>query len=331
MTKSVTEGPGTDVTESPEHRLGAEGAEGRLRPARAGAGVPVLPAGLVLLAGAVVTALYRERTRRRMAEAQAGALLATLTRLNRRAVVEQLSASLTHQLGQPLAAILRNAEAARILMASTPSSDPRIKEIIDEIHRGDLRAIQIIGSMRTLLKDRDVQRAAVDINQLAQETVKLVAADADQRRVEVDLQTSGDPLIVAGDRVPLEQVLLNLIMNSLEALSAANTPVKRLAVRTSGDNGRVMVSVSDTGSGIPETLVGRVFEPFFTTKPDGMGVGLSIARSIIEAHHGGITAEHNPHGGAVLRFWLPRLQGEAEAAHGHGVDSVIPEGRRPPG
>jgi signal transduction histidine kinase len=160
---------------------------------------------------------------------------------------------------------------------------------------------------------------------------KAVTREATQKGIEVDLRTSGDPLTVAGDRVHLEQVLLNLMINSIEALSSAESPARRLAVRTSGDNGCVTVSVSDTGPGIPHALLERVFDPFFTTKPEGMGIGLSISRSIIEAHEGGISAENDPQGGAAMRFWLPRCQGEAEAGHGHGANSITTEGRRSSG
>ena len=332
MTNSPNEAAGAAVTASPGRRFGAEPGVRRARPAGGhGFGVLIMAAGASLLLGVLVRALRHERHRRRLAEADARELLDTLTHLNRRAVVEQLSASLTHQLGQPLAAILRNAEAARLLMASTPAIDPQIQEIIEEIHRSDIRASEIIRSMRTLLKKKDIERAVVDMNQLTQEMASLVAGEATQKGIQVDLHTSGDPLTVAGDRVHLEQVLLNLMINSIEALSSAESPTRRLAVRTSGDNGCVTVSVSDTGPGIPHALLGRVFDPFFTTKPEGMGIGLSISRSIIEAHEGGISAENDPQGGAAMRFWLPRCQGEAEAGHGHGVDSVTTEGRRSSG
>jgi C4-dicarboxylate-specific signal transduction histidine kinase len=332
MTNSPIDAADTAVTASPRRRFWTRPVPRRSRPPRDHRfGVAIMTAGLSLLLGVLVRQLSHERRRRRLAEADARDLLETLTHLNRRAVVDQLSASLTHQLGQPLAAILRNAEAGRILMASTPGMDPRIQEIIEEIHRSDIRASEIIRSMRSLLKKRDIDRAVVDMNQLTQEMASLVAGEATQKGIEVDLRTSGHPLTVAGDRVHLEQVLLNLMINSIEALSSADASIRRLAVRTSGDNGCVTVSVSDTGPGIPHALLARIFDPFFTTKPEGMGIGLSISRSIIEAHDGGISAENDPQGGAAMRFWLPRCQGEAEAGHGHGADSVITEGRRSSG
>ena len=287
MTIRPIEAAGTAVvTASPTRRIAEPGLR-RFRPARVnGLGVVCLAAGVSLLVGALVRELRHERHRRRLAEADARDHLGALTHLNRRIVVEQLSASLTHQLGQPLAAILRNAEAARILMGSGPVTDPRIQEIIDDIHRSDMRASEIIRSMRTLLKKKEIERAAVDMNRLAHEMTSLVIGEAVQKGIEVDLQTSDVPLLVVGDRVHLEQVLLNLIINSIEALSASEATTRRLAVRTSGENGCVTVSVSDTGPGIPQALLGRIFDPFFTTKPEGMGVGLSISRSIVEAHDG---------------------------------------------
>jgi C4-dicarboxylate-specific signal transduction histidine kinase len=290
-----------------------------------------MAAGVSFLVSVLVRELRHERQRRRLAEADACDHLGTLTHLNRRMVVEQLSASLTHQLGQPLTAILRNAEAARILMAAGPATDPRIQEIIDDIYRSDLRASDIINSMRTLLKKRDIARAAVDMNRLVHDTTSLVIGEAVQNGIQVDLETSEVPLLVVGDRVHLEQVLLNLVINSIEALSSATISTRRVAIRTSGENGCVTVSVSDTGPGIPQALLGRIFDPFFTTKADGMGVGLSISRSIVEAHAGGISAENDPQGGAAMRFWLPRCEGEAEAGHGYGSGSITTEGRRSSG
>ena len=296
-----------------------------------GLGVVCMAAGVSFLVSVLVRELRQERQRRRLAEADARGHLGTLTHLNRRMVVEQLSASLTHQLGQPLTAILRNAEAARILMASGPATDPRIQEIIDDIYRSDLRASDIITSMRTLLKKKDIDRAAVDMNRLAHDTTSLVIAEAVQNGIQVDLETADAPLLVVGDRVHLEQVLLNLIINSIEALSSTASSRRRVAIRTSGENGCVTVSVSDTGPGIPQALLGRIFDPFFTTKAEGMGVGLSISRSIVEAHNGGISAENDPEGGAAMRFWLPRCEGEAEAGHGYGSDAITTEGRRSSG
>lgn len=332
MTIRPIEAAGTAVvTASPTRRIAEPGLR-RFRPARVnGLSVVCLAAGVSLLVGALVRELRRERHRRRLAEADARDHLGALTHLNRRIVVEQLSASLTHQLGQPLAAILRNAEAARILMGSGTVTDPRIQEIIDDIHRSDMRASEIIRSMRTLLKKKEIERAAVDMNRLAHEMTSLVIGEAVQKGIEVDLQTSDVPLLVVGDRVHLEQVLLNLIINSIEALSTSEATTRRLAVRTSGENGCVTVSVSDTGPGIPQALLGRVFDPFFTTKPEGMGVGLSISRSIVEAHDGGISAENTAQGGAAMRFWLPRCEGETEAVHGYGSDSITTEGRRSSG
>ena len=333
MTISPIEAAGAaDTTASRTRSIGPDPGLLRSRPARSrGLGVAIMAAGGSLLLCALVRELRHERQLRRVAEADARENLGALTHLNRRIVVEQLSASLTHQLGQPLAAILRNAEAARILMSSGPVTDPRIQEIIDDIHRSDMRASEIIRSMRTLLKKKEIERGVVDMNRLAHEMTSLVTGEAVQKGIQLDLQTPDAPLIVTGDRVHLEQVLLNLIVNSIEALSSPEATTRRLAIRTSGENGCVRVSVSDTGPGIPHALLGRIFDPFFTTKPEGMGVGLSISRSIIEAHDGGISAENAPQGGAAMRFWLPRCESETEAVHGYGSDSITTEGRRSSG
>jgi signal transduction histidine kinase len=258
-----------------------------------------------MAAGALGVAWMRERRRRMHAEADARGHLTALSHLDRRAMVGELSASLAHELGQPLAAILRNAEAAKLLLASSDGQDPRIEEIIDDIHESDRRAVEIIRRMRDLLKRREIEQQAVDLNRVAHESAALVRPAAAHRGVRLAFEPWPSELMVIGDRVFLEQVLLNLLLNSVEALTSASEADRRVMVRSAQDNGYAVLSVSDTGPGIPHASLGRVFEPFFTTKADGMGIGLSISRSIVEAHDGRIAADNNPEGGATVRVWLP--------------------------
>jgi signal transduction histidine kinase len=258
-----------------------------------------------MFAGALGAAWMRERRRRLRAEAESRGHLAALSHLDRHAMVGELSASLAHELGQPLAAILRNTEAARLLLASSPARDPRIDEIVDDIHRSDRRALEIIRRMRDLLKRREIERQTVDLNRVAHESAALVRPAAARRGVRLALEPWPSELMVTGDRVFLEQVLLNLLMNSVEALTAAPAAGRRVVVRSAHDHGYAVLSVSDTGPGIPHASLGRVFEPFFTTKADGMGIGLSISRSIVEAHDGRIAADNNPDGGVTVQVWLP--------------------------
>jgi C4-dicarboxylate-specific signal transduction histidine kinase len=260
---------------------------------------------------ALAVALVRERRRRMRAETEARGHLEALSHLDRHAVLGELTASLAHELGQPLAAILRNAEAARLLLAASPARDPQIEDIVEDIHKSDRRAVEIIRRMRDLLKRREIEQQAVDLNRVAHESVALVRPAAARGGVRLAIEPWPSELMVTGDRVFLEQVLLNLLLNSVEALSSVQPADRRVVVRSVRDNGYAVVSVSDSGPGIPHGALGRVFEPFFTTKSEGMGIGLSVSRSIVEAHDGRIAADNNPEGGATVRVWLPCRAHEA--------------------
>jgi C4-dicarboxylate-specific signal transduction histidine kinase len=261
-----------------------------------------------LLLCVVVTGLWLEHRRRRHSELAAKHHLAALAHVDRRIVLGELAASLAHQLSQPLAAILRNADAAKMLLASNPHADWRIEEIIDDIRNSDKRAGEIIRRLRSLLKQKELEREPVDLNAVARDTVDLVAPDVARKGVRLDFHASGALPMVMGDRVHLEQVLLNLVINAMDAIDGSGIDRRVVKVATAVEKDRVAVSVTDNGPGIPSSSLSEVFEPFFTTKSDGMGIGLSIARSIVEAHEGRITAENNSNGGATVRFSLPALQ-----------------------
>jgi signal transduction histidine kinase len=265
----------------------------------------MITAGPPVAAAALGVAWARERQRRARAEADARGHLEALSHLDRQAVLGELTAALTHELGQPLAAILRNAEAARMLLASATDKDPRIEAIVNDIHQSNRRAVEIIRRMRDLLKRREIEQGAVDINRVAGDSADLVRSAAARKGVRVAFEQWPSELMVTGDHIFLEQVMLNLLLNSLEALSAPALADRRVLVRSARDNGYAVLSVSDTGPGIPQATLSRVFEPFFTTKSQGMGIGLSISRSIVEAHDGRIAAANNPDGGATVRVWLP--------------------------
>jgi C4-dicarboxylate-specific signal transduction histidine kinase len=228
-----------------------------------------------------------------------------LARAARVSALGELSASIAHELGQPLTAILGNAQAGLNLLAQDSPPLAELKEILADIVNDDERAGDIIRRMNVFLRKRELETEVVDVNELVRETVRLVSSDAAARQVQVgtDLLTGLPP--VRADRVHLQQVLLNLVLNGMEAVSAVPPQNRRLLVRTAADGGELQVAVIDTGRGIPVDLLSDIFEPFQTTKPDGMGIGLSIARSIIDAHGGRITAENGPVGGAIVRFALP--------------------------
>ena len=162
--------------------------------------------------------------------------------------------------------------------------------------------------MRDLLQKHEFESRLLNVNELARETVALVSSDATARDVRIDTELVQPPPHVMGDKVRLQQVLLNLLLNGLDALSTMPVNRRQLCIRTASRNGQVDIEVSDTGAGISDEALARILEPFFSTKAHGMGVGLSIAHGIIDAHGGRMVAENNREGGATIRCTVPRVE-----------------------
>jgi signal transduction histidine kinase len=261
----------------------------------------------VFLAQALtITGLLAQRKQRRRAEAEMLNQRTELAHVSRVSTMGQLASSLAHELNQPLGAILRNAEAAEIFLAKEKPDLEEIRAILVDIRKDDQRAGNVIDRMRSLLKRRSVELKPLDLGELLRETVALAESDARLRQVNITLQVPAKPPVVCGDRVHLQQVLLNLILNGMDAMAGVEEEERLLTVRAelAGD-GNVQVSLSDCGTGIPPDKLGRLFEPFFTTKPNGMGMGLAISQTIIAAHGGKIWGVNNATRGAVFKFTLP--------------------------
>jgi signal transduction histidine kinase len=265
--------------------------------------------GLTVVQSLLIAGLVFEHRRRRRAEVESRRHLAAMAHLDRRAAMGELATSLAHELNQPLNAILQNAGVAQMMLAATtvPPALGEMAEILGDIRNDDIRASETIRRMRQLLQKRELEAQPVDLNDVAQETVAIVRPDARSREIELhlDLGTALPP--VAGDRVHLQQVVLNLLMNALDAVSAMPADRRRVQVVTSDEGGEVRLAVLDAGTGIAPDGLSKIFEPFFTTKRSGagMGMGLAIARSIVEAHAGRMGAENNTGGGATVWFRLP--------------------------
>jgi C4-dicarboxylate-specific signal transduction histidine kinase len=267
--------------------------------------------------------LLFEHRRRSRAEIDARRYLATMAHMDRRAAMGELATSLAHELNQPLAAILRNAEAAKMQLASGTPPIQELQEIVEDIRKDDKRAGELIRRMRTLLQRRDLDAQTVDLDVLVQETADLLGPEATAKGVHIDIECGAGSHLVNGDRVHLQQVLLNLVLNGIDAMAGVPPERRRLTIRTARLAGEIEVAVSDTGCGISGDALARIFEPFFTTKGEGegMGMGLSISRSIVEAHDGRILAENNRDRGATVRFFLPVKAVERDTAHAAPIHS----------
>ncbi len=225
--------------------------------------------------------------------------------LSRVAMLGELSGSLAHELNQPLTAILSNAQAAQRFLAQSPPRVDKLAEILTDIVKSDHRAGAVIQRLRSLLKKEEAQRHPLDINEIVEESMRLMRSDLLSRQVEVDTDLADALPAVSGDLNQLQQVLLNFVINGCDAMDGKEAD-RRLMVRTQAtSNGNVEVSVADRGAGIPAASLERIFEPFVTTKVTGMGLGLAICRSIVEAHGGRLWATNNADCGATLHCELP--------------------------
>ena len=235
-------------------------------------------------------------------EAQAG--FARVTRLT---TMGELVGAIAHEVNQPIAAIVTNGNfCLRLLASGAPNSD-KLREAISEIVNDGTRASAVISRIRALLQKGAPKRVAVDINQIIQEVAILLGNELARNHVSLSVDLGSDLPRVGGDGVLLQQVLINLIMNGIEAMSSMRG-LRELAIKSSWDHDEVSIHVKDSGSGFDPQQAEHIFEPFFTTKPEGIGMGLSISRSIVESHGGRLWAESDPTG-ALFQFTLPAYSG----------------------
>ena len=278
----------------------------------------------------LVTSEARRRASEQSLELAAARQRSELAHLSRVAVLGELSASLAHELNQPLAAILSNAEAAQRFLDGDSVDLEQLREIVGDIVEDDKRAGEVIRRLRAMLRKEELAHVPLDVNEVACDVLQIMNSDFINRGVQVQKRLA--PLLppVAGDRVQLQQVLLNLLMNGCDAVSPLPRP-RRLVVSTRpAAGGEVEIAVSDSGPGIAVADLERVFQPFVTTKEQGTGLGLAVCRTIVAAHGGRIWASNNDQGGATITIALPAVDSPPPTSGPPTAGPTSPKVRRRP-
>ena len=261
---------------------------------------------IVLLQAAMITWLLFERRRRHIAQLESRRHLLEVIHLNRTATAGALSASVAHELNQPLGAILSNTEAAETLLTMNPPDIGQLKDILADVRRDDQRASDIIRHLRGLLKKGEIELQRFDLRDAIGDAIHILEPEAMKRGVVLSEGQGQETCTVRADQVHLQQVLLNLATNGMDAMSDCAPGRRRLEFRAALRGvSEVEVSVTDTGTGIPKDKLNAIFDTFYTTKQQGTGLGLSIARTLVETYGGRIWAENRTDGGAIFRFTLP--------------------------
>jgi len=244
-------------------------------------------------------------TERRHAEAQLQNLRRDLAHISRVSALGQFSSAIAHELRQPLAAILRNAEATERFLYQTPPDLAELRSILGDIREDGQRAASVLERIRSLSQRRELESETLALPEILGQVTKLLQTEVQARYATLRVELAHELPQISGDRIQLQQVILNLLLNALDAVSEQPHDRRQVVVRSSGKGtGLVEVAISDSGVGIAPTQMPRLFEPFYTTKSSGTGMGLAISRSIVELHGGQLAAENNPEGGATFRFTL---------------------------
>lgn len=252
-----------------------------------------------------ISGIFTDVTARKTAEGEADLQRREISHLMRVSVMGELSGAIAHELNQPLTAILANAQTARLLIKAKSPDLGMVSEVLDDIVQEDNRASDVIYRLRGLLRNGERKSDPVDLNDLVESTVRLLRSEAIARRITAAVDLADDLPQTSGDSVQLQQVLLNLTMNAMEAMSSAPPAQRRITISTRHNgNGKVEVVVTDHGRGLTSNEQDHLFQPFFTTKTHGLGLGLSICSMIVKSHGGRLSVDNNPHGGATAILTL---------------------------
>jgi signal transduction histidine kinase len=261
---------------------------------------------VLVLQSLLIARLLNERRARQRAEIESRRNLALAADANRRETISALTTSIGHELAQPLTAIMQNTEALRMLITANREPTDETGEIVADIQAEATLATQIIGRHRAMLRSRQLEKKPIDLHSVIGESLALVAHDMRAREIKATLELSSTPCVIDGDQVLRGQVLVNLVRNAMDALAETPPARRHITVRSAVRAADVEVSVCDTGTGLPADIMGKLFTPFVTTKANGLGIGLTIARTIVTAHNGTIKAHENPNGGATFTVTLRR-------------------------
>jgi signal transduction histidine kinase len=266
---------------------------------------------IIAIQAALIADLLLQHARRRRSEADLQRNRGQLAHVTRISTMGELAASLAHELNQPLTAILSNVQAAQRFLDANPADLKEVHEILEDIVADNNRASEVIRRMRRLVKKEELDFAPVNIASVIGDVVQLVHTDGILRNIRVDVECQGGLPSVKGDRVQLQQVVINLLINAFDAMKDGTAKQRNVQVRAKMNGaGMVEISVQDHGTGLTSDNLEKIFQPFYTTKREGLGMGLPISRSITEAHGGRLWAENNADGGATFYLTVPALDGE---------------------
>jgi signal transduction histidine kinase len=285
-----------------------------------------IAAALAIIASqaVLIVALVLQRRRRRNAEIETQAARTELTHAARLASMGELTASIAHEIKQPLSAILAHADTAELLLESDAPSLPKIQRILAEIRKDDLRASDVITRLRELLGRHAMELRPVDLNEAINDALTVIDGEARQRDVTLVTELASRLPPIVGDHVHLQQVVLNLVLNAMDATADGVETARRVTIGTRAVENGIQITVADNGPGIDPMIAPRLFQSFTTTKPRGLGLGLSIAKTIVEAHGGTIEAAADAGLGAVFRVILPTTRPDADGGVARAGQSGIP-------
>ena len=269
-------------------------------------GTVLSAAGVLTVQSLLIVGLVYQRRARQRAESESRRNLALATDTSRRETMSALTTSIGHELGQPLGSIVSNAQALQMMITASRATPETIGEILTDIQTQGVRATEIIERHRMMLKSRQLDKKPIDVLAVIHKTLDLVAHNMTMRQVETRMNLSAGLCIVDGDPVLLQQVFVNLVLNAVDAMADSPPARRRVTISSDVRADDVDVSVRDTGPGLPAHMLGAPFRPFVTTKAQGLGIGLTIAQTIVDAHGGTIVARNHPEGGAIFTVTLRR-------------------------